>query len=149
MQVPEGWDLERWVDVATMLAQAEDRSAVLSAHGLDEESWAAVDAAFDAQISAAIHEDTGEDELAPPLLERLGKAQAAAQARNATAAPLSFEAFVQVTRAIVASGDPVRIFEETRITPMTFAQANMHWAKVMSTNPALAERFAAEIAKPR
>ncbi|MBL8719271.1 MAG: hypothetical protein JNL79_25015 [Myxococcales bacterium] len=149
MQVPEGWDLERWVDVATMLAQAEDRSAVLSAHGLDEDGWAAIDAAFDAQISAAIHEDTGEDELAPPLLERLGKAQAAAQARNATAAPLSFEAFVQVTRAIVASGDPVRIFEETRITPMTFAQANMHWAKVMSTNPALAERFAAEIAKPR
>ena len=149
MQVPDGWDLERWVDLSTALAHAEDRAALLSAHGLDEDSWAAIDAVFDAQISAAIHEDTAEDALAPPWLERLGKAQAAAQARNAAAAPLSFEAFVQVTRAIVASGDPVRIFEETKVTPMIFAQANMHWAKVMSTNPALAERFAAEIAKPR
>jgi len=149
VQVPDGWDLERWVDLSTALAQTDDRSALLSAHGLDEDGWAAIDAVFDAQISAAIHEDATEDDLAPPLLERLGKAQAAAQARHATAAPLSFEAFVQVTRAIVASGDPVRIFGETKITPMTFAQANMHWAKVMSTNPALAERFAAEIAKPR
>jgi hypothetical protein len=156
VDVPEGWDLERWVEVTTALSQGASLAEVLERHGIDEDTWAVVDDAFDAMVSTALADESDEDELAPPLLERLAAAQAAARDKltqgpgspSGDQAPLSFEAFVALTRSIVASGDPVKVLGEARITPMLFAQANQHWARRMAQDPPLAERFAAEIGKP-
>lgn len=156
MDVPAGWDLERWVEVTTALSLGTPLAEVLERHGIDDETWARIDDAFDAMVSTAIADDGDDDQLAPPLLERLAAAQVAAREKLAERsaspsgdeAPLSFDAFVALTRSIVATGDPVKVLQEARITPMLFAQANQHWARQMAQDPPLAERFAAEIGKP-
>lgn len=153
MDVPAGWDLERWVEVTTALSQGTPLEEILAAQGIDSETWERVDNAFDDLVSTALAEERPDDELAPPLLERLAAAQAAAREKLAQArpggdeGPLPFATFVALTRSIVASGDPVKVLTEAKVTPLVFAQANQHWARRMAADPALAERFAAEIAK--
>jgi hypothetical protein len=125
--------------LATLADPAVDRAEALFAHGLDEDSWEAIDAEWQRRLSAAADAAT-EDEPAPPLLLAFAEAFASAQRAGARTV-LSFERYLEVTRVIGRGGAVGEEMKRLQVTLAEYLRAHEHWMREMAADPALSERF--------
>jgi hypothetical protein len=131
-------DVERYAEIAAALASSDDRGGVLAQYGLTEEVWEAEDEAWQARLSEAV--EAFEDDGVPEIIDRFNQAFTAARERF-SAKVMSFDKFVEVTRALQRSHDVPRTLESHGVTFPMFIQANQHWAPKIATDPELAEKF--------
>lgn len=132
-------DLERYAEIAAALAAAENRDDTLARYGLTEETWETVDNAFQAQLSEAVaaHEADG----MPDLVVRFSEAFNKAKERLSTGEVMSFDKFVEVTRAVHRGTDIPRALANHGVTFAAYTRANQHWMQRVARDPALAARL--------
>jgi hypothetical protein len=118
------------------------RAATLLRHGLDEDAWTEIDDRWQAELSAALGPF---DDEPGALLAEYAAAYEAAQ--RELAAPVSLEAFAEVTRLVQANGDLVAALARGRMKMSDFVQANAHFSKAMIEDPEIEARFAALLAR--
>ena len=135
-----GESVEAYAALLAALADpVADRAVVLSAHGLDEDSWEAIDAEWQRRLSAAA-DATTEDEPAPPLVVAFAEAFAKAQRAGARTV-LSFERYLEVTRVMGRGGAVGEEMKRLQVTLAEYLRAHEHWMRQMAADPALADRF--------
>jgi hypothetical protein len=140
-------DVAAYAKLAAALADPQvDRAKVLADAGIDEEEWSGIEARWEARLEA---EEPADEEGIPPLA--LQYSEAFAKARQAHAAPLGFEAYVEATRAVQkGGGDMARALEGARVSLDRYLAAHAYWTKRMIEEPELGDRFRAVInAAPR
>jgi hypothetical protein len=115
-----------------------DPRVVLSSYGLDEEQWNAIDREWQARISAATETEDGG---IPPLVAAYAEAFAKAQ-RARAAAPIPFERYVEMTRALQKSRDVPALMKQLGVSFQQYMAAHAHFAQEMIVDSDLAERFA-------
>ena len=131
-------DIEVYAALSAALADpAADRAALLAAHGLDEDTWDALDDAWQARLSAA---EEGEGEGVPPLVAAHAEAFARAQ-RARAGAPLSFERFVEIARAMQRGSELATLLGRLGVSLDDFLTAQRTWTEAMIGDEGLAERF--------
>ena len=131
-------DLRTYAAVSVALAGAPgNRDEVLSSHGLDEDAWDAIDDTWQARISSAIEEQTGD--AVPPLV--LQYETALREARAGTEAPLSLERFAELTSKIQRGGDLAAVLAQTGVPFAAYLRASAYWTPRLASDPALAEQF--------
>ena len=129
--------IEAYAQVMAELASAgEARGPVLSRHGLDEASWAAIDDRWQARLSAALDVD---DDGVPELLSAYAAAYGLAQ--RALAAPISLDQFALVTRLLNASGDLRASLAKVGVTLADYVRGSEHWSRRLAGEPDLEARF--------
>jgi hypothetical protein len=114
------------------------RDEALAAHGLDEARWQAIDDAWQARLSEAL-EIVGDDATVPPLIDAYSRAMERAQ--SAESSIMTFERFVQATRAARSGGELAKSLERLGVTIDDYLRANRHYTLAMTEDDALAERF--------
>jgi hypothetical protein len=133
-------DLEAYARLRAQLAQdGVDRDALLAQHGLDEDSWDALDDRFQAELSRALDSD---DDGVPDAVLRYTNAFCETQ-RDAPGRLLSLEQFAQATRAVRGANDPRLALEKLGVTMTEFLKANQHWSPKLGHDPKLAAQFTA------
>ena len=131
-------DLRTYAAVSVALAGAPgSRDQVLSAHGLDEEAWDAIDDAWQGRLSSAIDEQSGE--AVPPLVVEYETALREAQA--GAEMPMSLERFAELTSKIQRGGDLAAVLAQTGVPFAVYLRASAHWTPRLASDPALAEQF--------
>jgi len=131
-------DVVAYATLAARLAQAgEDREAVLAAHGLDEESWEAIDDAWQERLA----EDEDEDQNGVPVLVAAYAEAFAAAQRGGAKEELPFERYVEVASAMKRGGDLANVLGRFRISLPDFLRAHQHWTAQMLEDEELARRF--------
>jgi len=143
---PQAFDVDTYATITAELAQPETpREVVLARHGLDEESWVALDHYWQDRLSSALDEDV---EGVPPLIAAYAaafeRARAAAR-KHATILPI--ERFADATREIQRRGDPVAALKHVGVSLEDFLRANEHWTKAMISDPDLLQRFRSRLAR--
>jgi len=129
--------LEAYAQVMAELASAgEAREAALARHGLDEARWEAIDAHFQAELSAALDVD---DDGIPAILSAYAAAYEAAQ--RALAPPISIEQFARVTRLLQASGDVRASLAKVGVTLADYVRGSEHWSRRLAGDEELERRF--------
>jgi hypothetical protein len=132
-------NLDAYARLTVVLARAgAGRDAALAAHGLDEARWQAIDDAWQARLSEAL-EDIGDDATVPPLVDAYSRAMERAQ--SAESEIMTFERFLQATRAARAGGELAKSLERLGVTIDDYLRANRHYTLAMTEDDALAERF--------
>lgn len=121
-------------------AGAEPRAQVLARRGLDEASWRAVDAAWQARLSEAM--DAEGDEV-PAVLSEIAAATAAAQ--EALSPPISVEQFARATRLVGASADLGAALSAAGLTLAAHVRASQHWTRRIAEDAAVEARFEAAL----
>lgn len=134
--------VELYAEIAASLATADDRREVLERHGLNEETWEAIDDEWQARLSAAV--EAFDEDGVPELIDRFHQAFARARERLGEEV-LPFEKFIEVTRAVQRSADIPRTLEQHGMTFAVFARANQYWTVKLATDPELAARFSKAI----
>jgi hypothetical protein len=129
--------IEAYAQVMAELASAGDaRAAALARHGLDEARWEAIDARWQAEISAALDAD---DDGIPAILSAYAAAYEAAQ--RALAPPISIEQFARVTRLLQASGDVRASLAKVGVTLADYVRGSEHWSRRLAGDEELERRF--------
>ena len=129
--------IEAYAQVMAELASAGDgRAAVLARHGLDEARWEAIDARWQAELSAALDVD---DDGVPAILSAYAAAYEAAQ--RAIAPPIPLDQFAQVTRLLQASGDLRASLAKVGVTLADYVRGSEHWSRRLAGDEALERRF--------
>jgi len=129
--------VEAYAGVMAELAAAGDaRAAVLARHGLDEASWHAIDAAWQARLSEAMDE---EGDGVAEILSVHSAAYAAAQRAQAPA--ITLEQFAEVTRLLSASGDLRASLSRVGVSLAEYTRGSEHWSGKIATDPDLERRF--------
>jgi hypothetical protein len=132
-------NLDAYARLTVALGRAGPRrDDLLAANGLDEDRWQIIDDAWQAKLSEAL-EQLGDDIAVPPLVEAYSRAMERAQ--TADSQIMSFERFVQATRAARAGGDLARSLERLGVTIDDYLRANRHYTLAMTEDDALAVRF--------
>lgn len=109
---------------------------MLRARGLDEDSFAEIDAEFqDALSEAMMHDGDG----VPPLLASYDAALRTARAESAE--DLTLEQFASLTRELESGADASRAFSKRGITFERYVRASQRWTARLATDPELARRF--------
>ncbi|HEU4534542.1 MAG TPA: hypothetical protein VFS00_10510 [Polyangiaceae bacterium] len=136
-------NLDAYVALVVALADpGAEREARLRSAGLDEPSWEAIDAAWQARLSEAMG---AEQDDVPPLV--LAYAQAFTLAQSARGGPpLSFERFVEATRAVRGAADVMQELRKLGLTFEQFLVAQRYWLGAMTTDAGLSARFVAALA---
>jgi hypothetical protein len=130
-------DIEAYARLMAELAAAGPaRAEVLARSGLDEERWGAIDARWQARLSAAIDEA---DDGAPPILSAYAAAYKAAQ--RALGSPISIERFARVTRLLQASGDLGAALARAGVTMADYVRGSEHWTPRIAQDPEIERRF--------
>ncbi len=136
--------LEAYAQVMAELASAgEAREAALARHGLDEARWEAIDAHWQAELSAALDVD---DDGIPEVLSAYASAYEAAQ--RALAPPISIEQFAQVTRLLQASGDVRASLAKVGVTLADYVRGSEHWSRRLAGDEELERRFQELLRRP-
>lgn len=133
-------DVVEYARLAAALAQAGDRrEAVLAEHGLDEESYDALEDTWLARLARA-EEEHGDQPGVPALVAAHAEAFANALRREGNAV-LSFERYAEVTRAVARGADVANVLERFCISLAAYLQAHQHWTLRLSSDAELAERW--------
>jgi hypothetical protein len=132
--------IEAYAQVMAELAaegkDAASREAVLARHGLDEDSWAAVDDRWQDELSAALDP---EDDGVPAILSDYAAAYDAAQ--RGLAPPITVEQLAQVTRLLQASGDVRAALARVGVSLADYVRGTEHWSRLFAGDPDLERRF--------
>lgn len=132
-------NLDAYARLTVALGRAgENRQSVLAAHGLDEARWQAIDDAWQGRLSATL-EDITDEQPVPAFLEQYSKAMDRAQSDDTQV--ISFERFVEATRAVRRGGEIARALERLGLTTDEYLHANRHWMQRMTKDEDLADRF--------
>lgn len=131
-------DVEAYAALAAALASpGTDRAALLASRGLDEETWNALDDAWQTRLSEA----QDEDELGvPALLSAYAEAFSRAQ-RERSPALLSFERFLEASREMKRGTDMASILKRLDVTLEDYLRSQAHWTATMIGDAELAARF--------
>ncbi|APR75209.1 Hypothetical protein A7982_00555 [Minicystis rosea] len=140
MRAPDSFDVAEYATLSATLAEPScDRAAVLTTHGLDETSYAALDRHFQDRMSRAMDE---EHDGVPPIIvayaEAFERARAALRREHDI---ISIERYADATREIQRRGDPLPALARVGISLEQFIRANEHWTRRMLEDPALLTRF--------
>jgi hypothetical protein len=135
-------DVRAYAVLAVRLAEPDaDRSALLAAQGLDEDSWDRLDDVWQERLSAAI-EAMGDSDAVPPLVKEHADAFAQEQAARVSAgAPLTFERFIEVTHEIQRGHDIQHVLKRNGTTLHDYLRAEQHWLTRMMDDADLQARF--------
>lgn len=130
--------LAEYAQLRARLAQDNvDRDALLAEHGFDEDSWDALDDAWQEQLSRDL--DAGGDDV-PASLMVYANTFAAAQ-RDAPGRLLELELFATCTRALQGARDPKLALQKLGVTLTEYLKANQTWSPQLARDPVLAKRF--------
>jgi hypothetical protein len=130
-------DLEAYATImAALAAMGDERAAILARHGLDEDTWEAIDARFQARLSDALEE---EGDGIPALVASYAKAYETAQ--RALAPAISLEELAMVTRLLQASGDMRASLAKVGLTMAAYVRGAEHWSRRIAESPELKVRF--------
>jgi len=135
------FEVEAYARLMADLAAAgvDSRAEVLAQHGLDEESFEAVDDEWNERLSEAMADDSeGDDGVSPLLAAYLAAFEAA---RRSEAPPMSLDSLALVTRYLSAKGDLRAALARVEVTFDQFSRATEYWTPRMAKDPALAARF--------
>jgi hypothetical protein len=132
-------DLESYARLAAALvAPGVDRDAVLASHGLDEDSWEAIEQDWLERLSEA--DDAAGDGEVPPLVAAYAEAFARAQAEQAGEV-LTFERYLEITRALSRGRDMAQLLDRFGIDLPTYLHSHRIWTVRMASDRELAERL--------
>ncbi len=133
-------DVETYATIVVELCDdRRPREAVLAERGLDETSWAAVDARWQDRLSRAMDaEGDGVPAIVLQYADAFTRARAAARRGDAV---LSVERFAEATREIQRGSDPHAALAKLGITLAQFLAANEVWTRRMVAEPDVLERF--------
>ncbi len=124
----------------------EGRDEVLAEAGLTEEAWETQEAHWAAALDAA--ETThGDADGVPPLLATYAEAFARAQSKLHTRAPLTFERYAELTRALQGGEAIAETLERAGLPLSAYLESHRHWTQAMTTDRELALRFAQLLAR--
>lgn len=139
-RAPDALDVAAYAALGAALADpACDRAAELRAHGLDEDTWAEADRAWQARLSRAMD---AEPDGVPPLIAAYALAFERARAAQVGAREVvSIERFADAIREIQRRGDPQAALSHLGLTLEQFIRANEHWTRRMLEDAALFERY--------
>ncbi|WP_437593396.1 hypothetical protein [Sorangium sp. So ce1000] len=133
-------DVEGYATLSARLADpSADRAALLAAHGLDEDSWEALDDAWQARLSEA-DEDDDEEVGVPPLVAAFAETFARVQ-RARSKGELSFERFLEAARAMKRGTDMATVLSRLDLTLEDYLSAQQRWTAAMLEDEALMARF--------
>jgi hypothetical protein len=136
-------NLDAYVALVVALAEAgAEREARLRSAGLDDATWEAIDAEWQARLSAAM---SAEHEGVPPLIAAYAQAFALAQAARG-GPPLAFERFLEATRAMRSSADVMQALQRLGLTFEQFLVAQRYWLSIMASDAGLSARFVEALA---
>jgi hypothetical protein len=133
-------DVAAYAALAAALSDPNaDREALLAAHGLDEDTWDALDEAWQDRLSEA---DAGDDETegVPALVAAYAEAFARAHTARARS-ELPFERFLEAARAMRRGVDMTTVLKRLDLTLEDFLSAERRWTQAMLADEALAARF--------
>jgi hypothetical protein len=131
-------NLDAYVALVVALAEAgADREALLRSANLDEPTWGAIEADWQARLSEAM---SAEHESVPPLVAAYAQAFALAQAARG-GPPLEFERFLEATRVMRASADVMQELHRLGLTFEQFLIAQRYWLSTLATDAGLSARF--------
>ena len=133
-------DVVAYARLACALSHPEaDREALLAEHGLDEEGFQRVEEAWSDRLTAA-EEAHGDRDGIPPLVLAHAKAFAAAQ-REQAGALLSFERYVEITRALQRGRDIATVLDRFSTDLATYLTSHHHFTLELARDPDLAAAF--------
>ena len=124
------------------LGTADNREALLAAHGLDEDRWQAIDDAWQARLSAATDAITDEEPI-PPFLAEYSAAME--RARDREPEPMSFDRYIEATLRMRRGGDIVQELKQIGLTTDEYLRANRYWIQRMAKDGELSARFQAAL----
>jgi hypothetical protein len=131
-------DVRAYARLAARLAVAgADREALLQDNGLDDEAWDEIEQSWLEQLSQAEEEQS---EGVPVLLTAYADAFAAAQA-ELSGSILSFERYLEITRAMSTERDMLQLLERFGVDLATYLSSHRHWAARLATDPELADQL--------
>jgi hypothetical protein len=134
-------DVERYAELSAALAGAQDRAALLAAHGLDEDAWAALDARWQHRLSAELASAEG----LPPLVTR--HAEAFARALRAAGAPVPLALFVEATVVVQRGGDVGAGLSRLGLDVGRYLAASRWFSAQAASDPAMANQLADALAR--
>ena len=135
---PPADDLETYVALAVALADPrEDRARVLSAHGLDEERWEAIDEAWQARLGEAEADDP---DAIPPFVAAFSEAFSRASIARAQK-EISFERVLDAVREMRRGVDMATALDRLELGLDDFLRAQARWTAAMLEDDELAEHF--------
>ena len=142
MTESEERNLERYADLVLALAEPNvDRNAILGEHGLDEVSFAELEAHWLQRLEEA--EDAhGSADGAPALLVRYAHALGRAQAQRAKGA-MAIEKYAEITRALGSGRDTAQLLERYGTTLSTYLNAHAYWTGRAARETDIATKLAA------
>ena len=133
-------ELERYADLVVTLAEpSADRSEILRRQGLDEESWEAYDASWQARLSENERAADAQGEI-PPLWLAFSQALQRAQERRTTGL-LELERYAKIARVMARGGDVPSALLREGISILDFLQAHRHWIKKATGDAELAAKL--------
>jgi hypothetical protein len=134
---PMDLDVSAYAQVMAELADGGDpRAAVLARHGLDEDRWDAIDAAWQGRLSEAL-DDRGDGP--PAILSAFAGAYEAAQ--RVLAPPITLEQFARVTRLLDSTGDIQAALASVGVTLADYLRGSEHWSRRLAVEPETERRF--------
>jgi len=139
--------LDDFARLTLRLSEAgEGRDEVLGEVGLTEEAWEAHEAHWADALEAA-EAAHGDADGVPPMLVTYADAFARAQACLHSRAPLTFERYVEITRALQRGEAVTEALERVGLPLSAYLESHRHWTKTMTTDQDLALRFARLLAR--
>lgn len=139
--------LDDFASLTLRLSEAgESRDEVLAAAGLTEQTWEAHEAHWAAALDAA-EAAHGDADGVPPLLATYAEAFTRAQAKLHTRAPLTFERYAELTRALQSGEAIAETLERAGLPLSAYLESHRHWTQTMTTDGELALRFAQLLAR--
>jgi hypothetical protein len=124
---------------AQLAAAGSERDALLASHGLDEDGWDAIEQVWLERFSQA--EDVhGQGDGVPQLLAAYAEAFTAAQTELAGVV-LTFERYVEITRAMSRGRDMAQLLDRFGIDLATYLHSHRHWTVKMASDRDLAEQL--------
>jgi hypothetical protein len=121
-------------------ADAHGRRAILARHGLNEETWSALDDDWQGRLSVEMAKN---DEGGSAVLSEHTRAYQAAQ--RGLEPPIALEQFAEVTRHLEVTGDLHGSLATVGITLAQYVSGSGHWSRRMVEEPETEERFTASL----
>lgn len=140
--------LERYATISAALAAGQPRQAVLTAHGVSEEAFDALEAEIEAKFSAAMDASGAE---VPRFLQEYEAAMRRAQQEVVRAGPaVSLESFARGVAVVQGTSDPVKALERAGLTTADLVRGLTDWGEALAKDPELAAKFeSAKLGKKR
>ncbi|HTJ82235.1 MAG TPA: hypothetical protein VL400_10955 [Polyangiaceae bacterium] len=133
-------ELDAYASVVAQVAEGASQSDALAAAGLDDERFASLEKAVDAETSRAL--DAPGDAV-PEFLTRLDRAVARAQAEARKGKPpMPFEQLTRVLGAIASGREPAKELERLGVDPRELSRAISAYAADLARDPARAKALA-------